>query len=392
MQTSPSYIFSIYQKFICPRCEFLLNSTAHIPIVAPCGHTFCDKCIEEEYKEKRKFRCDLCKAETNEHYSKFPTNFYILNIRRNKIKNENIFKGGKTPKIKDNNSILSSSSSKYGRTNSTSINTSFTYSFGGSIQQKLNISKYKINNELTYTFSNNQLEIIKREVEFEKKEEGESKTDNSSDFSNKRKSARYRRISTDILDSKNEYKNLANLIKNEEEKELIEKKSIEIIDFYGDGAEKKQKYPPLYNYFELLKKIFRYGDKYNKKYCNKIFMFIIRLLMFFILLTINIYFIKYIDVAFFYLFVCILVEKENTIYEISTKIKMFLALSCFYFVENIVKSLGFKYLIEMSTYISNISSGTRTLYNIIVLGNDSTLNLIVFTILNILSNLHLLLN
>ena len=121
-------------------------------------------------------------------------------------------------------------------------------------------------------------------------------------------------------------------------------------------------------------------------------MFIIRLLMFFILLTINIYFIKYIDVAFFYLFVCILVEKENTIYEISTKIKMFLALSCFYFVENIVKSLGFKYLIEMSTYISNISSGTRTLYNIIVLGNDSTLNLIVFTILNILSNLHLLLN
>ena len=387
MRTSPSYIFSVYQKFICPRCEFLLNSTVHIPVVAPCGHTFCDKCIEEEYKEKSKFRCDLCKAESTEHYSKFPKNFYIINIRRNKIKNENIFVGGRTPKLKESNSSLS----KYGR--STTANTSLTYSFGGSLQKKLSNNDYTINNELTYTFCNNKLEIIKREIEFEKKDkDAEYKTDNSSDFSNKRKSVKYKRISTDILDSQNEYKKIANLIKNEDEKENEEKKPIEIIDFYGDGAEKKQKYPPLYNYFELLKKIFRYGDKYNKKYCNKIFIFIFRLLMFFILLAVNIFFIKYIDVAFFYLFVCILVEKENTIYEISTKIKMFLALSCFYFVENIVKSLGFKYLIEMSTYISNISSGTRTLYNILVLGNDSTLNLIVFTILNILSNLHLLLN
>ena len=52
MQTSQSYIFSSYQKFICPRCEFLLNSTVHVPIVAPCGHTFCNICIEEEFLEK----------------------------------------------------------------------------------------------------------------------------------------------------------------------------------------------------------------------------------------------------------------------------------------------------------------------------------------------------
>ena len=71
---------------------------------------------------------------------------------------------------------------------------------------------------------------------------------------------------------------------------------------------------------------------------------------------------------------------------------MFIALSCFYFVERIVKNLGFKYLIDMSSYISNISSGTRTLFNLLVLGSDSTLNLVVFIILSILSNLHLLLN
>ena len=382
MQTSPSYIFSTYQKFICPRCEFLLNSTVHIPIVAPCGHTFCSVCIEEEYLEKRKFRCDFCKAETTKHFSEFPTNLYILNIRRNKIKNEYIFRGGKTPKITRENTTVNLP--KLGKTNSSNI--SITYSFGGSIQQKK--VNYIINNELTYTFCNNKIEIIKREVEFEKKEEPDFKTDCSSDCSNKKKSNIYR----DILASRKECKKMCDLMKNEDEKENIEKKSIKIIDFYGDGAEKKQKYPPLYNYFELMKKIFKYGDKYNKKYCNQIFIFLFRFLMFCILFTINIYFIKYIDVAFFYLFICILVEKENTIYEISTKIKMFLALSCFYFVENIVKSLGFKYLIEISTYISNISSGTRTLYNILVLGNDSTLNLIVFTILNILSNLHLLLN
>ena len=383
MQTSPSYIFSTFQKCICPRCECFLNSTHHIPIVAPCGHTFCDICISEEYLEKRKFRCDLCKAETTEHFSRFPTNFYILNIRKNKVRNENIFRGGKSPKIIKNNS----NRLNIGKKNNSNV--SVAYSYGGSLQKKETI--YSINNEITYYFCNNKLEIIKREVKFKIKEPI-VKTDCPSDFSNKKQSQRYRRISADILRSQNDYKNLPNLIKNEEEKENIEKKPIKMIDFYGDGMEKKKKYPPLYNYFELLKKLFKYGDKYNKKYFNKIFIFIFRFLMALILLIANIYFIKYIDVAFFYLFVCILIEEDNTIYEISTKIKMFLALSCFYFVENIIKSLGFKYLIEISSYISNISSGTRTLYNILVLGNDSTLNLVVFTILNILSNLHLLLN
>ena len=168
---------------------------------------------------------------------------------------------------------------------------------------------------------------------------------------------------------------------------------IVIIDFYGDKMEKKHKYPPLYNYTELLKKIYKYQDKYIKKYLKKkIIIFILRTLFFFGLLILNIYLIKYLDLAFFFLFADVLLEKENTIYEISTKIKMLLALSCFYFIENIVKNLGFKYLIDMSSYISNISSGTRTLFNLLVLGSDSTLNLVVFIILNISSNLHLLLN
>ena len=159
ISSSPSYIFSDYQKFICPRCEFLLNSTVHIPIVAPCGHTFCDKCVEEEYNEIKKFKCDLCKAESSEHYSQYPTNFYILNIRKNKIKNEYIFIGGKTQKLSNSGSNLL----KYGKTSN--LNSSIRRSY----QNKIIINKYSIKNELTYTFYNNKLEIIKREVKLKKK-------------------------------------------------------------------------------------------------------------------------------------------------------------------------------------------------------------------------------
>ena len=212
-----------------------------------------------------------------------------------------------------------------------------------------------------------------------------------SDFSNKKNSSRFRRIGTNYLyDDSINYNKKINLFEDDLKQEIPKK--IEIIDFYGDGVEKKSKYPPLYNYTELLKKLFKYQDKYVKKYFNKVITFITRTIVFWGIIILNIYLIKYIDVAFFFLFVNILLEKENTIYEISTKIKMFLALSCFYFVERIVKNLGFKYLIDMSSYISNISSATRTLFNLLVLGNDSTLNLVVFIILNILSNLYLLLN
>ena len=383
MQTSQSYIFSTYQKFVCPRCEFLLNSTVHVPIVAPCGHTFCNICIEEEFLEKKKFRCDLCKAETTEHFSQFPTNFYILNIRRNKIKNEYIFRGGKSPVIpKDTTSIP-----RYNKSYSSNI--SITYSDGRS-KKNLSLKKnYKINNEITYTFFNNKLEIIKREVEFKKGEKA-PKSDLVNNIDERIDSSRYRKMSFNTTTSSTRTRTIKKISGNVQEIKEEEVKKIEMIDFYGEYTEKKLKYPALYNYFEMLKKIFKYGDKYNKKYCNQIFVFIFRVLMISILLQMNIYLIKYIDVALFFLFVSILAEKENTIYEISTKIKMFLALSCFYFMENIIKSLGFRYLIDMSTYISNMSNATRTLYNLLVLGNESTLNLIVFTILNILSNLHLL--
>ena len=380
MQLSSSYIYSHYQKFICPRCEFLLNSTVHVPIVAPCGHTFCCVCIEEEFLEKNKFRCDLCKAETSEHYSMFPKNLYILNIRKNKIKNEHIFVGGKSPKMLNTDPKL---------IRSTTSSSNLALSSGGSQLKKLT-ALFSIVNVITYQFYDNKFEIIEREVDLASINTGQK--DCPSDYSNKKNSSRFRRFASNYLydDSINLHKKFPNLFEDDLKQEIPKK--IEIIDFYGDGIEKKSKYPPLYNYTELLKKIYKYQDKYVKKYFNKIIIFIIRTLVFFGLLILNIYLIKYIDVAFFFLFVNILLEKENTIYEISTKIKMFIALSCFYFVERIVKNLGFKYLIDMSSYISNISSGTRTLFNLLVLGNDSTLNLVVFIILNILSNLYLLLN
>ena len=378
MELSSSYIYSPYQKFICPRCEFLLNSTIHIPIVAPCGHTFCCICIEDDFKAINKFRCDICKKETYEHFSMFPKNLYILSIRKNKIKNENIYIGGKSPQVLNK-------STKYIRS-ITSSNSSLLLSYGGN-QIKKKSSFYSIVNEITYKFYDNKFEIIEREVNLDNFI-NENK-DCPSDYSNKKISNRFQRLYL-YDDNINNCKKPLNL-SDDDYKEIIPKK-IDIIDFYGDDIERKKKYPPMYNYTELLKKIFKYQDKYVKKYFNAIIVFIVRTLAFFGLLILNIYLIKYIDLAFFFLFINILLEKENTIYEISIKIKMLLALSCFYFIENIVKNLGFKYLIDMSSYISNISSGTRTLFNLLVLGNDSTLNLVVFIILNICSNLHLLLN
>ena len=384
MQLSSSYIYSHYQKFICPRCEFLLNSTVHIPIVAPCGHTFCCICIEEDFLEKNKFRCDLCKAETSEHFSTYPKNMYILNIRKNKIKNEKIYVGGKSPSINNkNNKLIRTSTS----------NSSLGLFSAGKQVKKLE-SVYSVINSITYQYINNNIEIIEREVDFDNLLDLQHGF--SSDYSKKKNSWRFRQYGSRCLydDSINNNNRKFNLFEDNPKQEIpktIEKpKTIEIKNFYGNG--KKGKYRPLYNYTELLKKVYKFQDNFVEKYFNKILVFIFRTLVFFGLLIMNIYLIKYIDVAFFFLFVSILLEKENTIYEIATKIKMLLALSCFYFVENIVKNLGFKYLIDMSSYISNISSGTRTLFNLLVLGNDSTLNLVVFIILNILSNLHLLLN
>ena len=43
----------------------------------------------------------------------------------------------------------------------------------------------------------------------------------------------------------------------------------------------------MYNYTELLKKIFKYQDKYVKKYFNAIIIFVVRTLAFFGLLILN---------------------------------------------------------------------------------------------------------
>ena len=180
MELSSSYIYSPYQKFLCPRCEFLLNSTIHIPIVAPCGHTFCCVCIEEDFKAINKFRCDICKKETNEHFSMFPKNLYILNIRKNKIKNEDIFVGGKSPKVLHK-------STKYTRS-ITSLNSSLLLSYGGSEIKKIS-SFYSIVSEITYQFCNNKFEIIEREVNLDNIIDETKEC--PSDYSNKKNTNRF---------------------------------------------------------------------------------------------------------------------------------------------------------------------------------------------------------
>ena len=286
-----STVFSNGIKFECPRCEFLLNSTAHIPIVAPCGHTFCDKCIQEDFYQRKKFRCDLCGAESKIHYSKYPTNKYILNIRRLKIKKEDIFVGGKTTIIK-----IDESSTK-------------SYSFNVKYKIKKLYSKYKIINAVTYTFKNNKFEIITREVDLKKKLDNEDAKTNYSTDIDRKNTISYRALNKMNLKEETKRKKSGASSSPPIEKTLNEVKPenrMIMLDFYGDEESNKQKYSSLYNYFELMKKIFKLGDKYNKKFMNNYFLFIARFLIFCLLLTANIYMIKYIDIGFFFLFVSIL--------------------------------------------------------------------------------------
>ena len=67
-------------KSQCLICTYIFNSTARIPLFLPCGHTFCDKCIEKEYKKKNYFFCIFCDKKIYTNFSEFTKNQYILSL------------------------------------------------------------------------------------------------------------------------------------------------------------------------------------------------------------------------------------------------------------------------------------------------------------------------
>ncbi|XP_066942562.1 uncharacterized protein [Macrobrachium rosenbergii] len=78
----------------CKMCCNSYNAVERRPLVLPCGHTFCSRCICGPIKEER-FTCYTCHVEhTVSSNTKFPVNFEVENIlRRFTMRDSNPFKG-----------------------------------------------------------------------------------------------------------------------------------------------------------------------------------------------------------------------------------------------------------------------------------------------------------
>ena len=74
-------LMSEIPKSKCSICDFIYNSSARVPKVLPCGHTFCDRCISSEYRKNKSFVCKKCDRTIFTHFSNFMTNNYILALR-----------------------------------------------------------------------------------------------------------------------------------------------------------------------------------------------------------------------------------------------------------------------------------------------------------------------
>ena len=49
------------EKLSCLYCKETYNTTTKMPLCIPCGHTYCLKCVEDEYFKKTSFTCQKCR-------------------------------------------------------------------------------------------------------------------------------------------------------------------------------------------------------------------------------------------------------------------------------------------------------------------------------------------
>ena len=78
----------------CSLCHAIYDTYYHLPLVLPkCGHTFCQKCIQNKLITKgnrRVFTCDECRVDVMVRKSvsdELPRNIGILDVVKNMKKN-----------------------------------------------------------------------------------------------------------------------------------------------------------------------------------------------------------------------------------------------------------------------------------------------------------------
>jgi hypothetical protein len=159
---------------------------------------------------------------------------------------------------------------------------------------------------------------------------------------------------------------------------------------YFQTPQNINEYPSLFNYFELMRQIITYTDK-NKNYLiGKLFNFIFKPFMFFFLMIINWFIFLNYDFGYLFLFLSIIYERNNNISDISKKTKMLIMFAFLMFVESILDDIGVKFIMN-AIMGQNVLSCFRTIFIIIILGNEHTLNWGISSLLKIMNNMNLIL-
>ena len=338
------------EKITCLYCKENFNTTTKMPLCIPCGHTYCLKCVEEEYFKKTSFTCQTCRIRYLMHYSKFPTNYFILNIHRYKVKYEDFC--DPIP---------------------------FDYK-----------TQLKITKEVLYKYNNNVFENLLKDKPFKcisfssikPKEEEDKKNikkqivkEKNNKFSMNKKINE--KINSNVSDKKN--------IQKKEEKKNYNQRNYLIKQISIDDNQ----FPSLYNYFELMILIYDYMIQFKEKFFGKFFNFLYKCLIIFLIFLINYLLVQNINFGIFFLFLSIYYEPEEDMIDIVKKLKMFVAISTYLLIEDITYSIGLGYIFNLSL-MNKLLSGIRTIINILILGSDYTLNSIIGKILKSMVEFHLL--
>ena len=322
-------------KSTCFMCDLVFNSNDNIPKVLPCGHTFCDKCIEKEYKKKNHFLCKFCDKKIYTHYSEYLINEYILTLEK------------KITALRDLSQVK--------------------IYFSNKLKEVKQINYYLIKNEyedLLHPKPKPKIQKSKSEKIKETQNESINQYKTSVSFSNSKNKTN----DTSFVkkNSMGKYNNI---------KPPKKKKSEYFI------KPKNQEFSLLFNYFEVMKYIIKYSDKYrNVGTFGKIIKIIYQYLSTTLILILNYFLLKDYEFSLFYMFISILYINENNIYDIVLKLKMYSAMVFLLLFEDFIYKIGLYYLNNFTIFY-NILIGIRTIYTIFVLGNELTLNAILSRIL-----------
>lgn len=67
----------------CPICSFLFNSNEEKPLLLPCGHTVCRKCIKKEFSALGRTKCPFDRQEYSANINSFSVVFSLISLAEN---------------------------------------------------------------------------------------------------------------------------------------------------------------------------------------------------------------------------------------------------------------------------------------------------------------------